>query len=120
MGMLPNLQLAARVAPKELLPLLRDAEESALRAAGVVRELMTYAGRGRAASRRVSPIGPLVEQTVAFCRTTFDRRIALDVGHDASAFANVDASQLEQAILNVLINARDALDDVETPRIAVA
>ncbi|HEY3804856.1 MAG TPA: PAS domain S-box protein [Kofleriaceae bacterium] len=120
MGMLPNLQLAARVAPKELLPLLRDAEQSAMRAAGVVRELMTYAGRGRGTSRRVSSIGPLVEQTVAFCRSTFDRRIELDVGHDASANADVDASQIEQAILNLLINARDALDDVETPRITVA
>jgi two-component system, cell cycle sensor histidine kinase and response regulator CckA len=122
MGMLPNLQLAARVAPKELLPLLRDAEQSAMRAAGVVRELMTYAGRSRVTSRRVAPLGPLVEQTVAFCRSTFDRRIELDVEHDTSAFADIDASQIEQAILNLLINARDALDDasIANPRIAVA
>ncbi|HTR52170.1 MAG TPA: PAS domain S-box protein [Kofleriaceae bacterium] len=111
MGMLPNLQLAARSAPAALLPLLRDAEQSALRAAGVVQELMTYAGRSRTTTRRVVPLGPLVEQTVAFCRTTFDRRIELDVACRDAAMADVDESQVEQAVLNLLINARDALDD---------
>lgn len=111
MGMLPNLQLAARLAPKELLPLLHDAEHSAMRAAGVVRELMTYATRGRTTSRQITPIGSLVEQTVAFCRTTFDWRIELEVDCRDGAVAAVDASQIEQAILNLLINARDALDD---------
>jgi nitrogen-specific signal transduction histidine kinase len=110
MGLLPNLELAARLAPAELVPLLREAAHSGERAANVVRQLMTYAGRNQKSARRVEAIGPLVERTVAFCRTTFDKGIALDVHCGDRALAAVDASQLEQALLNPLINARDALE----------
>jgi len=121
MGMLPNLQLAARNAPPALVPMLRDAQLAATRAAGVVHELMTYAGRSRPAMRRVLSVGPLVEQIVAFCRTTFDRRIDIAVSCRVAAMADVDASQLEQAVLNLMINARDAVDDpaISAPCIAV-
>jgi PAS domain S-box-containing protein len=118
MGILPNLQLAARAAPKELLPLIRDAERSTLRAADVVRELMTYAGRGRSSTRGIAPVAPLVERTVAFCRTTFDRAIDLTVDCKDAVAALIDASQIEQAILNLLINARDAVAGTSVPAIA--
>jgi PAS domain S-box-containing protein len=121
MGVLPNLDLAARKAPTDLVPLLRSAEQAALRAAELVRQLMTYAGRSRATTRAVEPIGLLVERTVALCRTTFDKRIAFDARYDARARARVDATQIEQSLLNLLINARDAVLDasVESPRIRV-
>jgi PAS domain S-box-containing protein len=121
MGMLPNLQLAARSAPPALVPMLRDAQHAAMRAAGVVQELMTYAGRSRPATRLVLPVGPLVEQITAFCRTTFDRRIEIVVTCRDAPTAEVDASQLEQAVLNLMINARDAVDvaAISAPCIAV-
>jgi PAS domain S-box-containing protein len=115
MGLLPNLELAARLAPPELVPLLREAGHSGERAANVVRQLMAYAGRNQKSTRRVEAIAPLVERTVAFCRTTFDKGIALDVHYREGALAAVDASQLEQALLNPLINARDALETPPQP-----
>ncbi len=122
MGLLPNLQLATRSAPPELLPLLRAAEHAARRAGDIVHELMTYAGRSRTTPRVVVPIAPLIEQTAAFCRTTFDRRIAIEVVARDPGVAEVDASQIEQVILNLMINARDALADdaIVAPRIAIA
>jgi PAS domain S-box-containing protein len=111
MGLLPNLQLAVRSAPAELKPILKSAESSAERAADLVRQLMTYAGRNRPATRSIEPIGTLVAQTVAFCRRTLDRRIAFDERYVPAARASVDPAALEQAILNLVINARDALDD---------
>ena len=121
MGLLPNLELAARRAPDELAPLLRGAERSAQRAADVVRQLMTYAGSRRKAVHRVESVGEIVTRTVAFSRTTFDARIAIDLRCDSAAAAVVDATQIEQALLNLLINARDALSDPAklSPRIAV-
>lgn len=117
MGILPNLQLAARAAPKDILPLLRDAERSTLRAADVVRELLTYAGRGRSSARTVTPVAPLVDRTVAFCRTTFDSAIQLSADCRNAATAEVDASQIEQAVLNLLINARDAVAGATHPTV---
>jgi PAS domain S-box-containing protein len=119
MGMLPNLELAARTAPPELEPMLRDAEQSAQRAAHLVRQLMTYAGRNRPTARSVEAIATLVERTAGFCRTTFDQSIVFRASYDHTACARVDAAQIEQAILNVLINARDALADAESPALAL-
>ena len=111
MGILPTLELASRSAPAEIIPLLRIAEGSAQRAASVVRQLMTYAAHNRATSRRTEPVAPLVERVAAFCRTTFDRRIAIELQCSDPGTADMDASQVEQAVLNLLINARDALED---------
>jgi len=121
MAVLPNLDFAVRKAPDELSPILKIAHESALRAADLVRQLMTYAGRNRKATRSVESIGTVAERTAAFCRTTFDRRIAFEVRCDPEAHARVDAAQIEQALLNLLINARDAVENVRIarPRIAV-
>jgi PAS domain S-box-containing protein len=113
MGIIPALELALKSAPAELQSLLRVAGQSAQRAADVVRELMTYAARDRSGRRCNEPIGPLVNRVAGFCRTTLDRRVSLDVrSHDTNT-AYVEPSQIEQAVLNLLINARDALDEVE-------
>jgi PAS domain S-box-containing protein len=121
MGLLPNLELAVDQAPAELAPMLRDAKQAAERAASVVRQLMTYAGRNRPVDRMAQPIAPVIERTAAFCRTTFDRRITLDVRCDTSALASIDPTQLEQAILNLLITARDAQEPagITAPTISV-
>jgi PAS domain S-box-containing protein len=122
MAMTANLELAIRQAPVQIAPLLRDVEGAALRAADLVRQLMTFAGRNRPSpAMRVEPVGSLVARTVGFCRTTLDRRIALHEQYDESLRARVDALQLEQAVLNILINARDALTDprVCDPRITI-
>jgi PAS domain S-box-containing protein len=111
MGILPTLELASKSAPADLIPLLRVAEESAERAASVVRQLMTYASRNQAAIRRSEQVAPLVERVAGFCRTTFERRISIAVRCMDAGAADMDPSQIEQAILNLLINARDALED---------
>jgi CheY-like chemotaxis protein len=69
----------------------------------------------------VESIGALADRTVAFCRTTFDQRIAFETRYDHAARARVDPAQIEQAILNALINARDALAeaDVDGPRVTI-
>ncbi|MEO7095045.1 MAG: ATP-binding protein, partial [Polyangiales bacterium] len=122
MGVLPNLDLAARRASPEVLPLIEVARDSARRAADLVRQLMTYAGRNRPATRSLEGLGPLTGRAVELCRTTFDKRIAFEQAYDPNATACVDATQIEQAILNVLINARDALAsaEIQRPRISIS
>jgi PAS domain S-box-containing protein len=122
MVLLANVQFAASKAPADLAPLLTSAEQAGVRAAAVVRQLMTFAGRNRPIVRRPMSIGLLMESTIELCRTTFDRRITIATRHEPSAWAMVDPTQLEQAIVNILLNARDAIEgaDVAEPRIDVS
>jgi PAS domain S-box-containing protein len=122
MGVLPNLELAARSAPRDVLPFLESATDSARRAAELVRKLMTYAGRNRPTMRVTEDVGALAGRAVELCRTTFDRRIAFDQAYEPGVRARVDAAQIEQAVVNLLINARDALEnrDVSAPHVEVS
>jgi PAS domain S-box-containing protein len=90
--------------------LLAGARDAALRAAGIVRELMLVAGRSRATDRKPLAIEAIVERTVRICRSTFDSQIRIDlrVAPDPPLIVG-DGGQIEQALLNVLINARDAV-----------
>jgi PAS domain S-box-containing protein len=111
MGIVPTLEVASKSAPSELMPLLRVAEESAQRAASVVRQLMRYAARSHATSQRTEPVAPLVERMASFCRSTIGDRITLEMQCDDAGEAEIDASQIEQAVLNLILNARDALEE---------
>ena len=122
MSVLSNLEVAGKRAPADLMPLLGSAADSARRAAELVRQLMTYSGRNRIKARTVEDVEALVVRALELCRNTFDRRIAFEETYEAGAFVRVDATQLEQALLNVLINARDALEtsQIHAPRITVS
>jgi PAS domain S-box-containing protein len=115
MGMLPNLEAAARRAPPDIAPLIDIARSSAQDAASLVQQLITYAGRNRPVTHRLEVIAEVVERTVAFCRTTFDPRITIDLRVDRDVVARIDARAIEQATLNMLINARDALHEARAP-----
>lgn len=111
MGVLPYLELALVEAPPTIAPLLTEAQRSGQRAASLVRQLMTYAGRNRGNTRRVEAIRPIMERIVELCRSTFDKRVQLELSAPPSVSARVDAAQIEQVLLNLLLNARDALSD---------
>ncbi len=121
MGMLPYLELALVDAPRDIAPLLTEAQKSGQRAASLVRQLMTYAGRNRGNTRKVEAINPIIERIVELCRSTFDKRILLEFNAPRQGSARVDAAQFEQVLLNLLLNARDALADADVsgPKISV-
>ncbi|MGH7293336.1 MAG: hybrid sensor histidine kinase/response regulator, partial [Polyangiaceae bacterium] len=125
MGVIPNLDLAIRRAAPDVAALLEGASDSAGKAADLVKRLMTYAGRNRAAARAVEDAALVVARTVALCRAMVDRRITFEETYEAGAGVHMDATQIEQAVLNLLINARDALDGagvagIAAPRVAVS
>jgi CheY-like chemotaxis protein len=100
---------------------LEDIEHAARRAADMVQQLMLFARRTPDAQRREAlDLGAAVARTVQICRTTFDRaiRIELSVDDKVPAVA-ANPGQIEQVLLNICINARDALEQARTPDPAI-
>lgn len=122
MAVMPSLELLRAVVPPTHLELLDDALEATERAADMVRKLMTFAGQRRPSEAAPCDLGAIAARLVAMCERTFDRHIRLSCEAGAASHCVMAvASDLEQALLNLLLNARDAVLDSrrEAPRIEV-
>jgi len=104
-----NLELLG-LRPSTSSDLVEEARHATLRAAELVRQLMTFAGQRRSSDRRSNAIGPLVERAVEMCRRTFPRHIALACAiEDGLAPVMCNEGEIEQIVMNLLLNARDAV-----------
>jgi PAS domain S-box-containing protein len=106
-----HLEFARRELPAEH-PAGVDLEQSAAaaeRLRALVRQLLTFSRRQPARPRRV-PLAELLAATEALLRPVLGDEIALDVRvHDAGLAVWADPGDLEQALVNLAINARDAM-----------
>jgi PAS domain S-box-containing protein len=112
-AILPTLDLLGFHVPEEDLPLVEGASHAGRRAAEMVRQLMTFAG-GRGPSRnhsRAETVGEVARRAIAMCRHVFGPRIRITESIDTGEAWLDDAGQVEQALVNILINARDALSE---------
>jgi PAS domain S-box-containing protein len=91
---------------REQLTVIRDVAE---RAIALTHSLLGFAGQGKHLAQRVS-IARVVGTLADLVRRTFDRRIDIsaEVAADVGDVIG-DQAQLEQVIMNLLINARDAM-----------
>lgn len=94
------------------------AHTSASRAAALTQRLLAFSRRQSLESRAVA-VNPLIMSLGELLQRTLTERIVLDLQLDeASGLAEVDPNQLENALLNMSINARDAMPDGGTLTIA--
>lgn len=85
-----------------------DIETAASRATTLTRQLLGFARRGPAEQRPMS-ISALAEEVYGLISRTFDRSISM-VGRIApNLVVNGEPSQLHQVLMNLCINARDAM-----------
>lgn len=89
--------------------MLNDLDEVARSATQLTRGLLGFAGRGKNLAAELDAAS-LVRAVVELAARTFDRRLVVTAELGARATTIVgDASQLEQVVMNLLLNARDAI-----------
>lgn len=86
-------------------------DRAARRASDLTRRLLRLARREQPRSVPLA-LNEVVTNVVDLCRRTFNPVVQIETNLDATLPSMVgDASQLEQAVLNICINARDAMPD---------
>ncbi|MBI2391418.1 MAG: response regulator [Deltaproteobacteria bacterium] len=121
-AILPALELVRPLLPPPRQQIVDEAAEAGFRAAEMVRQLMAFAGHRRGAPRRTEPLARIAGHAVGICRQLFPHHVVLEVIDRAEgACVHADPGEIEQVILNLLINARDAVVDRghRAPRIRV-
>jgi len=113
MAILGNLDLACmEIAPD--LPVcarLHAAEEAVLRAADLTRQMLAYAGRGQCLITQVN-LSALIENMVNLLHSSVAKTAHITLQLDpALPPIAADATQLEQIVMNLLINASEAMAD---------
>jgi two-component system, cell cycle sensor histidine kinase and response regulator CckA len=119
---LPNVTLGRARANQEVLGHLSDIEHAANRAAEMIRQLMLFARPEGHGKKTPIDIVATSRRTVEICGTTFDRKISIDLqAADTVPAVAAHAGQIEQVLLNICLNARDAFAQAETesPRIRI-
>ncbi len=94
------------------LRLLNTIESSARRGASVVRQVLAF-GRGQGGEKQPLQLHHLIKEMAYICRETFPKSITLDTARCAPDLWPVlgDATQLNQVLMNLCVNARDAMPE---------
>lgn len=91
----------------ESIQQIRDAAE---RGATLSRRLLTFAQKHSATLRRM-PVADIVSGIVPMLKRLIPATIALEVSPTAPAVVLADVGQIEQVLVNLVVNARDAIGD---------
>jgi two-component system cell cycle sensor histidine kinase/response regulator CckA len=101
--------LRGEVSPEEREKFLSIVEASAQRGANIVRQVLTFA-RGADGERLLLQPIHLLEEISNIIRGTFPKSIAVQVSYpEVVSTIEADPTQLHQVLLNLAVNARDAM-----------
>lgn len=110
-GNITLAELSASAGSSDMKDRLQNANQATQRAADLVKQLLGYSRRGSGKQlRKVTNLKKLLAAVQSLLKPSVDPRVSIRVraGMDAS-FALADSTQLEQVLLNLCLNARDAL-----------
>jgi PAS domain S-box-containing protein len=98
---------------------LQTLEQSAQRGRDIIKQVLTF-GSGMTGERSLIQLRHVVKETVSIISQTFPKSVvvSLDLPHDNWA-VEADATQLHQLLMNLCVNARDAMPEGGTLRISV-
>ena len=110
-GILGNLTLLELDVAPEQSAVLADVTRAAQRAAALTSQLLAFAGKSQVAMRPVD-LNAVVREAAGLARETMDRRIDIELELSEEVRPIIaDEGQVYQALLNLLINARDAISE---------
>ena len=107
-------------AGSEVLSGLAIIEEAAQQAAGVARSLLTFSRR-LPSQKKAIRLGRLVDTGLRMVRRMLPPSVQLvsEVDREGESWVVADTTQIQQVVMNLAINARDAMPEGGTLRIAV-
>jgi two-component system, cell cycle sensor histidine kinase and response regulator CckA len=99
--------------------LLKIIEDSARRGAGLVKQILAFA-QGVEGERLPLQVRHLLSEMVQVARQTFPKTIEIEINIPTTDLwlVNADTTQLHQVLMNLCINARDAMPDGGTLSLA--
>ncbi len=117
---LPNVQLAREQSHGDVVQHLSDAERAAVSAGDLVKRMLALGHADVRPGMQVDLV-PLLRDSLRMCRQTFDKSIIItDEITVADAHVRGAPSAVQQVIINMLLNARDAVQGVSSPTLRVA
>ena len=109
------------VAPERVADLMEKAIAQAQRAGEVIRQLRQFVSKGET-ERRTQNLNQLVEEALALGLVGARQsgvRVSLELDHDLPP-GIVDPVQIQQVVLNLVRNAIEAMEEVETRELMIA
>ncbi|WP_208346307.1 hybrid sensor histidine kinase/response regulator, partial [Aetokthonos hydrillicola] len=92
--------------------LLKMLEGSAKRGADLVKQLLSFTRRGVAVSRTIVQVRHLLSDVAQVAQRTFPKSIETQTNIEPDLWTVfADATQLHQVLMNLVVNARDAMPD---------
>jgi PAS domain S-box-containing protein len=86
-------------------------EQSATRASQLTQQLLVFSKGGQTTMQLVD-FRPLIHEVVSLLRETLPRHITIEeIYHHDWLFLKADSAQLHQCLMNICLNARDAMPD---------
>ncbi|QDV23314.1 hybrid sensor histidine kinase/response regulator [Aureliella helgolandensis] len=110
-GNLELIQLTPEQSVSSVRELLEKTEQASDRAARLIKNLLGFSRRS-AVELRFASVLPVVERLVQLLQYTLEPSIQLEETHAPDLwFVEFDEAQLQQVLLNICLNARDAILD---------
>jgi PAS domain S-box-containing protein len=115
-----HLPLGKHDLPPDVTRSLEAILEEAKRAASLVSQILDFSRRSPIKTQPLD-LGPLVEETAQMLRRVLPENIRLDVGVDAdNHVVDADPTRIQQVVMNLALNARDAMPEGGELRVALS
>lgn len=121
-SMLGNIYLTRQKMSEmpELANRLKQVEKTGYDAASMITKMLTFARKGKIEMAPL-PLTTFIKESYKLSRISTPENINMALNISAKdLYINADATQLQQVLLNLLTNARHALEDSSSPKINIS